>query len=169
MSEPLRDVREVIFHLWPDANFRVGPACPVAVAHITRVGPHIEVIARCRPVDFEYLWAIAVTGYPLRLAVRIVDLVADDEGDDLTDEERRALHEALSESWNSAEAGRLRPVSVILDELRLTLVSPPVRTTLEADAQIGEIDDWWRENRLCSPEFFFEEHVLELVLGRGVL
>jgi hypothetical protein len=99
----------------------------------------------------------------------VVDLVADDEGDHLTEEERRALHEALSESWNSAEAGRPRPVSVILDELRLTLVSPPVRTTLEADAQIGEIDDWCRENRLCSPEFFFEEHVLELVLGRGVL
>ena len=48
----------------------------------------------------------------------IVDLVADDEGDDLTDEERRALQEALSASWKSAEAGRLRPTSGILDELR---------------------------------------------------
>ena len=48
----------------------------------------------------------------------IVDLVADDEGDDLTDEERRALHETLSASWESAEAGRLRPASAILDELR---------------------------------------------------
>ena len=48
----------------------------------------------------------------------VVDLVADDEGDDLTDEERRALHEALSASWESAEAGRLRPASEILDELR---------------------------------------------------
>jgi hypothetical protein len=48
----------------------------------------------------------------------IVDLVADDEGDDLTDEERRVLHEALSASWKSAEAGRLRPVSDILDEKR---------------------------------------------------
>ncbi len=38
----------------------------------------------------------------------IIDLVADDEGDDLTDEERRALHEALFASWKSAEAGRLR-------------------------------------------------------------
>jgi hypothetical protein len=47
----------------------------------------------------------------------VVDLVADDEGDDLTDE-RRALHEALSASWKSAEAGRLRPASAILDELR---------------------------------------------------
>jgi len=48
----------------------------------------------------------------------VVDLVADDEGDDLTNEERRALNEALSTSWKSAEAGRLQPASRILDELR---------------------------------------------------
>lgn len=47
-----------------------------------------------------------------------IDLVADDEGDDLTDDERLALHEALSSSWQSAETGRLRPASEILDELR---------------------------------------------------
>ena len=48
----------------------------------------------------------------------VVDLVADDEGDDLTDEERRALHDALSTSSKSADAGHLRPASAILDELR---------------------------------------------------
>jgi hypothetical protein len=48
----------------------------------------------------------------------IVDLVVDDEGDDLTEDERRALHESLAEPWNSAEAGRLRPASAILDQLR---------------------------------------------------
>jgi len=48
----------------------------------------------------------------------VIDLVADDEGDNLTDDERRALHAALSASWTSAEAGRLRPASEILDELR---------------------------------------------------
>jgi hypothetical protein len=48
----------------------------------------------------------------------VIHLVADDEDDDLTDDERRALHEALSASWRSAEAGRLRPASAILDELR---------------------------------------------------
>jgi len=48
----------------------------------------------------------------------VVDLVADDEGDNLTEDERRAVHEALSASWKSAEAGRLRPASVILDKLR---------------------------------------------------
>ena len=48
----------------------------------------------------------------------VIDLVADDEEEDLTDEERRALHEALSASWTSAEAGRPRPASPILAELR---------------------------------------------------
>ena len=48
----------------------------------------------------------------------VVELVADDEGDDLVDEDRRALHESLSSSWKSAEANLLRPASAILDELR---------------------------------------------------
>ena len=48
----------------------------------------------------------------------MIDLVADDEGDDLTEDERRALHETLDESWKSAEAGRLRPAAAILEELR---------------------------------------------------
>jgi hypothetical protein len=48
----------------------------------------------------------------------VVDLVADDEGDDLTNDERRALHEALLTSWKSAEAGALQPASRILDQLR---------------------------------------------------
>jgi len=48
----------------------------------------------------------------------IIELVTDDEGDNLTDEDRRALHVALSKSWTSAESGRLRPASAILGELR---------------------------------------------------
>ena len=48
----------------------------------------------------------------------VIELVADDEGDDLTDDKRRALHDVLASSWQSAEAGRLRPASVTLDELR---------------------------------------------------
>lgn len=48
----------------------------------------------------------------------VVDLVADDEGDDLTDEERRSLHETLSAAWRSGEAGRVRPATEILNELR---------------------------------------------------
>ena len=48
----------------------------------------------------------------------VVQLVADDGGDDLTEDERRALHGALSASWTSAGAGRSRPAAAILDELR---------------------------------------------------
>jgi hypothetical protein len=48
----------------------------------------------------------------------VVDLVADDEGDDLSPEERRALHDALAASWLSAEAGQLRSASEVLDEIR---------------------------------------------------
>ena len=48
----------------------------------------------------------------------VVELVVNDDGDDLSKEERRRLHEALSVSWKSAEAGRLRPASAIIEELR---------------------------------------------------
>lgn len=47
-----------------------------------------------------------------------LELVVDDDGDDLTDQERHALHEALLTSWSSAEAGRSRPASALIDELR---------------------------------------------------
>lgn len=48
----------------------------------------------------------------------VVNLVADDGDDDLTDDERRALHKALAASWKSAEAGQLRPAASIVEELR---------------------------------------------------
>ena len=47
-----------------------------------------------------------------------VELVIDDEGDDLSAEERQALHDFLVKSWNSAEAGELHSVSEVLDSLR---------------------------------------------------
>ena len=48
----------------------------------------------------------------------VIDLALDDQGDDLTDEERQALHEALESSWEAAKAGQLRPVEEVLAELR---------------------------------------------------
>ena len=36
-------------------------------------------------------------------------------------------------------------------------MSLPVRTTPEADAQIRDIDAWWRENRRASPDLFLDE------------
>ena len=44
-------------------------------------------------------------------------MVADDEGDDLNESERRALHDALSTSWRSVEAGQLKPLSSVVEEL----------------------------------------------------
>jgi hypothetical protein len=48
----------------------------------------------------------------------VINLVADDEGDDLTDEERQALHDTLTRSWQSAQEGRMRPVEEVIGELR---------------------------------------------------
>jgi hypothetical protein len=45
-----------------------------------------------------------------------LDLVIDDEGDDLTEHERQALHETLLRSWTSAQAGKLRPAAAIIGE-----------------------------------------------------
>ncbi len=36
-------------------------------------------------------------------------------------------------------------------------MSLQVRTTHEADAQIGAIEEWWRRNRLAAPDLFFDE------------
>jgi hypothetical protein len=48
----------------------------------------------------------------------ILYLVADDEGDALDDEARERLHAQLAVSWRSAQAGRTRPASELLAELR---------------------------------------------------
>jgi len=36
-------------------------------------------------------------------------------------------------------------------------VNFPVRITPEAEAQIREIDNWWRANRTASPDLFVDE------------
>ncbi len=48
----------------------------------------------------------------------MLDLVVDDEGDDLDDEERAALHANLAAAWESVPQGRVRPAGDILKELR---------------------------------------------------
>lgn len=39
----------------------------------------------------------------------VLELVLDDEGDDLTDDERAALDAALTKSWQSAKSGHVVP------------------------------------------------------------
>jgi hypothetical protein len=49
-----------------------------------------------------------------------LDLVIDDEGDDLTEHERQALHETLSRSWTSAMRGApARAIKELACALRL--------------------------------------------------
>lgn len=48
----------------------------------------------------------------------VLDLVTDDEGDDLDVTDRAALNQAISEAWASIQAGRGRPASDVLDEIR---------------------------------------------------
>ena len=48
----------------------------------------------------------------------VLDLVVDDEGDNLDDEERAALHADLAAAWESVRQGKVRPVADILNELR---------------------------------------------------
>jgi hypothetical protein len=48
----------------------------------------------------------------------VLDLVVDDGGDSLDDEERRALHASLERSMAQAKAGRTRAAENFLEELR---------------------------------------------------
>ena len=47
-----------------------------------------------------------------------LDLVLDDEGDDLTPQERKVLDDAIAKAWASAQAGKLLPADQLIAELR---------------------------------------------------
>ncbi|MBM3461081.1 MAG: hypothetical protein FJX76_03170 [Armatimonadetes bacterium] len=48
----------------------------------------------------------------------VLDLVVDDEGDDLSEEERRALHQVIARAWESVKAGRAFSAEEVLGDLR---------------------------------------------------
>ena len=48
----------------------------------------------------------------------VLDLVIDDEGDDLSKEEREALHAAIDKAWRSGDQSGLVPSDDVLRELR---------------------------------------------------
>jgi hypothetical protein len=48
----------------------------------------------------------------------VLDLVVDDEGDTLTDEEREALHAALERGIADASSGRVTEAGIALEGLR---------------------------------------------------
>ena len=47
-----------------------------------------------------------------------LDLVLDDEGDDLTPQDRKILDDAIARAWASAQAGKLKPADLLIAELR---------------------------------------------------
>lgn len=48
----------------------------------------------------------------------VLSLVVDDEGDDLDEAEREALHQSIARSWESLQAGQGRDATDLLAELR---------------------------------------------------
>jgi hypothetical protein len=48
----------------------------------------------------------------------VLDLVVDDEGDDLDEASRQALHQAIMLGMQQAERGQTRPAEQVLEELR---------------------------------------------------
>jgi hypothetical protein len=48
----------------------------------------------------------------------VLDLVVDDEGDDLDDAERQALHQHLDKAMANIKAGKGRPAADVLADLR---------------------------------------------------
>ena len=75
----------------------------------------------------------------------------DDEGDDLNENERRALHDALSASWRSVETGRLKPMFIDCGRTAETPVILPVRITPEAETQITCITSRGQKTYPASP------------------
>lgn len=48
----------------------------------------------------------------------VLDLVIDDEGDELSEEERRVLHAAIQRGWQSVEQGKGISADEVVRELR---------------------------------------------------
>jgi hypothetical protein len=48
----------------------------------------------------------------------VLELVADDEGDELDEQERAALNAAISRAWASVKAGHGRPAAEVIDAIR---------------------------------------------------
>ena len=48
----------------------------------------------------------------------VLDLVIDDEGDDMDEAERAALDASIARALDAARAGRVRPATDVLAELR---------------------------------------------------
>ena len=62
MPDPVRDIDEVVMHLWSDAHWRVGSVRPAAIAHVVGMRPAVDVICSLPPAEFGYVWSLALSG-----------------------------------------------------------------------------------------------------------
>ena len=62
LDEPVRDVRDVAFSLYPDAQVVIGTARPAAVGSIIHVRPCVSVVLKLPFADFDRLWSLTLAG-----------------------------------------------------------------------------------------------------------
>jgi hypothetical protein len=62
MDEAVRNVREIVFSLYPEENVTAGTARPAAVGSIIQVRPELSIVVRFPHRDFDRVWCLAITG-----------------------------------------------------------------------------------------------------------
>jgi hypothetical protein len=62
LTEPVKDVHEVQFSLYPEDDPRVGPARPAAIGAVIGLKPHMSVVISWSHREFDRLWGMAFAG-----------------------------------------------------------------------------------------------------------
>jgi hypothetical protein len=62
MNEPIRDVRDVLFSIYPKDKVVVGTARPASVASIIQIRPEISVVSPIPHIDFDRMLTMALAG-----------------------------------------------------------------------------------------------------------
>jgi hypothetical protein len=63
MSEPVREVHEIEFSVYPDPRTSVGTARPPGVGSIIQVRPRLVVVVSFTDSDFDRVWSLALSGH----------------------------------------------------------------------------------------------------------
>jgi hypothetical protein len=62
MNEPIRNVRDVLFSLYPKDKVVVGAARPASVASIIQIRPEVSVVSPLPHADFDRMMSMALGG-----------------------------------------------------------------------------------------------------------
>jgi hypothetical protein len=62
MNEPIRDVRNVLFSVYPKDKVIVGTARPASVASIIQIRPEVSIVSPFPHVDFDRVLAMTLAG-----------------------------------------------------------------------------------------------------------